>query len=235
MEDCKAVIKENDELKERLQAKNRELLRISQERADNPVDALALGGADAAVGDGQDGQTSTNQVIMELKNKAHLLSEENEILFQQINLLRSHYDQFNKEHAEKSEEATKKIGMFSQVQGELQIATQQRDNLKKTSAYLDQRLKETQTRLQTAEDGRKSDQQEIKKLTEQLNLMKQEYQFYKELSEKLEFRQTDELQTLNSSVRKMIENEKDYKMKIEVLEQENKECQHQNRQLIADM
>ena len=107
--------------------------------------------------------------------------------------------------------------------------------MKKTSAYLDQRLKEAQTRLQTAEDGRKSDQQEIKKLTEQLNLMKQEYQFYKELSEKLEFRQTDELQTLNSSVRKMIENEKDYKMKIEVLEQENKECQHQNRQLIADM
>ena len=33
----------------------------------------------------------------------------------------------------------------------------------------------------------------------------------------------------------MIENEKDYKMKIEVLESENKECQHQNRQLIADM
>lgn len=59
-----------------------------------------------------------------------------------------------------------------------------------------------------------------------MNLIKQEYQFYKELSEKLEFRQTDELQSLNTSVRKMVENEKDYKMKIEILEQENKECQH---------
>lgn len=63
-------------------------------------------------------------------------------------------------------------------------------------------------------------------MNEQLNLIKREYQFYKELSEKLEFRQTDELQSLNNSVRKMVENEKDYKMKIEVLEQENKECQH---------
>ena len=56
---------------------------------------------------------------MELKNKAHLLSEENEILFQQMTVLRSHYDQFNKEHAERSEEANQKIGMFSKVQGEL--------------------------------------------------------------------------------------------------------------------
>ena len=55
-------------------------------------------------------------------------------------------------------------------------------------------------------------------------MIKRDYQFYKDLSDKLEFRQTDELQTLNTSVRKMIENEKDYKMKIEVLENENKEC-----------
>lgn len=116
-----------------MQAKNRELLRISQEKADNPLDAIGLGGSDAAAADGE----GSNQVIMELKNKAHLLSEENEILFQQINLLRSHYDQFNKDHAEKSEEANKKINMFAQVQGELQLASQQRENLKKTSAYLD--------------------------------------------------------------------------------------------------
>lgn len=73
--------------------------------------------------DGADGPTTTNQVVMELKNKAHMLSEENEILFQQITVLRSHYDQFNKDHAEKSEEANQKIGMFAQVQGELDSVT----------------------------------------------------------------------------------------------------------------
>lgn len=114
--------------------------------------------------------------------------------------------------------------MFTNIQKELTLATQLKENFQKTSSYLDQKLKDTHTRLVTAEEGRKRDQSEIKKLTEQLNLIKREYQFYKELSEKLEFRQTDELQSLNNSVRKMVENEKDYKMKIEILEQENKEC-----------
>ena len=30
--------------------------------------------------------------IMELKNRAHLLTEENQVLFQQISVLRSHFD-----------------------------------------------------------------------------------------------------------------------------------------------
>lgn len=105
------------------------------------------------------------------------------------------------------------------------MATQLKENFKKSSNYLEQKLKDTQTRLVTAEEGRKRDQQEIKKSNEQLGLIKREYQFYKDLSEKLEFRQTDELQTLNNSVRKMIENEKDYKMKMDILQQENQECQ----------
>ncbi len=58
-------------------------------------------------------------------------------------------------------------------------------------------------------------------MREQFNLIQREYEFYKELSEKLEFRQTDELQTLNTSVRRLVEAEKDYKQKIELLEREN--------------
>jgi len=48
-------------------------------------------------------------------------------------------------------------------------------------------------------------------MKESYNLIRREYEFYKELSEKLEFRQTDEITVLNNSVRKMVENEKDYK------------------------
>lgn len=33
----------------------------------------------------------------------------------------------------------------------------------------------------------------------------------------------------------MVENEKDYKQKIDILERENSECSHQNRQLTADL
>jgi len=72
-------------------------------------------------------------------------------------------------------------------------------------------------------------------MKESYNLIRIEYEFYKELSEKLEFRQTDEITVLNNSVRKMVESEKDYKQKIEGLEQEGQECQQQNRQLITDL
>jgi len=61
------------------------------------------------------------------------------------------------------------------------------------------------------EEVHKKDQQEVKKMKESYNLIRREYEFYKELSEKLEFRQTDEITVLNNSVRKMVENEKDYK------------------------
>ena len=50
--------------------------------------------------------------MMELKNRAHLLTEENQALFQQNAVLRSHYDQFNKEHEQKLEEANRKVAQF---------------------------------------------------------------------------------------------------------------------------
>ena len=48
-------------------------------------------------------------------------------------------------------------------------------------------------KLGLTEEGRKKEQVELKKLREQFSLIQREYEFYKELSEKLEFRQTDEL------------------------------------------
>jgi hypothetical protein len=48
--------------------------------------------------------------------------------------------------------------MFAQVENDLQLAAQSRDNFKKTAAYLDQKLKEMQSRLVTAEEGRKTEQ-----------------------------------------------------------------------------
>lgn len=71
MEDCEAVIHENDELKEQLQVKNRELLKISKDRMAHPGEGQIFEG-DGAAAEGEDGATSTAQIIMELKNKAHL-------------------------------------------------------------------------------------------------------------------------------------------------------------------
>lgn len=78
MEDCQGVIEENDRLREEVSVKNRELLKISKDRAAHPSE---LGSLPEGQIETEDGQTGVNQVIMELKNKAHLLSEENQILF----------------------------------------------------------------------------------------------------------------------------------------------------------
>jgi len=66
-------------------------------------------------------------------------------------------------------------------------------------------------------------------------LITREYEFYKDLSEKLEFRQTDELNHLNKNVRSMTESEKDLKQKVEMLETQNTEIEHQNRILVGDL
>lgn len=79
---------------------------------------------------------------MELKNRAHLLTEENNLLFQQISVLRSHYDLFNKDHQAKMDEANLKISTVDRLHQDLQSLVLQRDNLSKTSQSLDQKLKQ---------------------------------------------------------------------------------------------
>ena len=52
---------------------------------------------------------------MDLKNRAHLLSEENEVLFKQISVLRQHYDSFNKEQMALTAQANKKLTAQAQL------------------------------------------------------------------------------------------------------------------------
>lgn len=43
--------------------------------------------------------------MRELRDRVHLLTEENHVLFEQITLLRSHYDKYNEEINVKMQEA----------------------------------------------------------------------------------------------------------------------------------
>jgi|DEB0MinimDraft_12_1074336.scaffolds.fasta_scaffold28461_2 hypothetical protein len=94
---------------------------------------------------------------MELKNRAHLLTEENQVLFQQISVLRAHYDEFNKAHEAKVSEANKKISQFNKLTNDLQSVILQRDNFSKTNHFLDKKLSETSLKLGAAEEGRRHD------------------------------------------------------------------------------
>ena len=58
MEDCRIIVNENDDLRQQLTIKNRELLRITKERAEHASDAAGLDGEDAITG--EDGKSSTD-------------------------------------------------------------------------------------------------------------------------------------------------------------------------------
>lgn len=54
-----------------------------------------------------------------MKERIHLLTEENHILFEQVTLLRVHHDAVTKECADKMVEATAKIQKFDNVKADL--------------------------------------------------------------------------------------------------------------------
>ena len=110
------------------------------------------------------------------------------------------------------EEANRKIAQFSKLQNDLQSLILQRDNFSKTNAFLDKKLSVTSQKLGALEEGRRHDQNEMRQMKEQFNLIDRERLFYKSLSEKLEFRQTDELENLNQNVRNLTEHDKDSKL-----------------------
>ena len=90
MEESESIILENIKLREDLEVSKREYLKIVEESKSHI-------GVITRPNDGQNeeadaaGEASAEE-IMELKNRAHILSEENQVLFQQISVLRSHFD-----------------------------------------------------------------------------------------------------------------------------------------------
>lgn len=114
--------------------------------------------------------------------------------------------------------------MHSKVTTDLNKTLTQRDELLVTNNHIQHQLNDFTKLNDSLKEGRKSDQLECKKLREEMKRMKNDLTFYKDQSEKLEYRQTDELDILNNSVKKMAENEKDLKQKLEIYHRENSDC-----------
>ena len=53
--------------------------------------------------------------MRDLRERIHLLSEENQALFEQVTLLRAHFDTFNRECQQQIEEAAAKSGAFDML------------------------------------------------------------------------------------------------------------------------
>jgi len=69
--------------------------------------------------------------------------------------------------------------------------------------------------LAQVEEGRRTDHLDNKKMREQLQLFQKEYSFYKQLAEKLETKQSDNLENLNVNLREVCEREKDQRIRLD--------------------
>ena len=93
----KELIAENEKLVANLEIKQREYLRLIEETRTNQTALEELGAEEPSNTGGPDESNARERI--------HLLTEENHILFEQVTLLRAHHDQFSKECAEKIQEA----------------------------------------------------------------------------------------------------------------------------------
>ena len=157
--EIQALVHENEELSSRLEIQQREYLKIVEETRDN-ADLLAMrtGSLKSSVAEGFS-RADASQVdeLKDLRNRVHLLTEENHVLFEQITLLRSHYDKYNEEIAAKVTEADSKAASYDFLNKEFEALLQQRDELFKAKSYLEAKLSETVHMLGLVEEERRAD------------------------------------------------------------------------------
>ena len=208
----KDIFNENEKLAQELEVKQREYLKLLQETRDN-VDLLAM------VSDG--GKVGETEGYKAMKERIHLLTEENHILFEQVTLLRVHHDAVTKECTEKLHEASTKISQFDNVMADLTQTSRERDELIRANSFLETKLTEVTQMLSSMEEGRRTDSVEVKKMREQVLLFHKEYNFYKDMAQKLDLRQSEDLDALNFALREADEKLKDQGARIADLEREN--------------
>ena len=78
--------------------------------------------------------------VNEETDRINLLTEENQVLFEQITLLRAHVDYLMSEYGTKTEEATHKIAYFDRLERECETVTQEKDTLVQSNTYLESRI-----------------------------------------------------------------------------------------------
>jgi uncharacterized coiled-coil DUF342 family protein len=75
--------------------------------------------------------------VRELRERVHLLTEENHVLFEQITLLRSHYDKYNEEVNTKINEAQYKTQAYDLLHADFLKLSAEKEELHKANVYLD--------------------------------------------------------------------------------------------------
>jgi len=95
------------------------------------------------------------------------------------------------------------------------MTCRERDELLRANIFLETKLTQTTQMLAEVEENHRTDHLESKKMREQVALFQKEYSFYKNLAEKLETKQGDNLESLNANFREIVEREKDQRITLD--------------------
>lgn len=137
----------------------------------------------------------------DMDERLNLLTEENQMLLEQVTLLKQHYDTFNRDYSEKVEDAEKKIASYDSLNVKYTKAFQDLTELTKNNKFLESKVKEKDRTLVMIEEKRKSEVNELNKLRTEHTLMQQEVQYFKDQVEKLNFRISQDQSTIDKEVR----------------------------------
>ena len=124
--------------------------------------------------------------VRDMRARIHLLTEENHALFDQVTLLRAHFDSFNKDCATQMEEASAKAQAFDLLHSQVSKLVEERDYLLASKGDLDRRLQESLRISVIVEEERRGEQIELQTLRGQMVQFRNEYVQYKAECERLQ-------------------------------------------------
>lgn len=137
----------------------------------------------------------------DMDERLHLLTEENQMLLEQVTLLKQHYDTFNTDYTQKVDDAERKISSYDSLSHKFQKTHQDLVEYQNKNQFLENKLREKERLVGMIEEKRKSEVKELNKLRTEHALMQQEVNYYKDQVDRLNHRISQDQSSLEKQMR----------------------------------
>jgi chromosome segregation ATPase len=136
-----------------------------------------------------------------MDERLHLLTEENQMILEQVTLLKQHYDTFNTDYSQKVDDAERKISTYDSLNDKFQKTYHDLVEYQKNNHFLENKIREKERTLGMIEEKRKSEVKELNKLRTEHALMQQEVNYYKDQVDRLNHRISQDQTAIDKSMR----------------------------------
>ncbi|CAI2363006.1 unnamed protein product [Moneuplotes crassus] len=171
----------------------------------------------------------------EMDERLYLLTEENQMLLEQVTLLKQHYDTFNNDYSQKVEDAERKIASYDQLNSQYKKAYTELVEVQKSNQFLDNKIRERERTLGMIEEKRKAEVKELNKLRTEHTLMQQEVAYYKDQVDKQSYKISQDQTSIDKEIRLRKDRESNAQDLVNRLEDEleraKTECKRLHRQV----